>query len=214
MVSFPAQEKPLIHYQTIIEPHKPLVIPFWPRDMVITGPDGQSQEIAGSVLASQVGTRSGLQYIALDRPRSGALLYFQNLTSLNDYARLTETSLGNRISGSWPELGFALPTTLKNKPLPAHQEVVLSDAYIAFNPENPKDKLAQARQFLELLADIYLVLPKPQTRYYPWPEMVGKRLHDLEFSHGCWSHGAGQDYLNAYVADYQTPPELMVSLPY
>lgn len=211
-VSFPAPEKPIIRYQTIIKPRKPLLIPFWPRDMVITGPDGRSQEIAGSVLVSQVGTRSGLQYIALDRPQSGALLYFQNLTALNDYARLTETSLGNTVGGSWPELGFALPPTLKNKPIPAHQEVVLSDAFIAFNPENPKDELAQARQFLALLADIYLVLPKPETRYYPWPEMVGKGLHDLEFSHGCWSHGAGQDYLNAYVADYQTPPELMVQL--
>ncbi|WP_143065318.1 glycoside hydrolase family 88 protein [Mucilaginibacter gossypiicola] len=212
LVNFPARDKPIIHYQTQIKPHKPLLIPFWPRDMVITGPDGGSQEMSGTILVSQVGTRSGLQYVTLDRPQSGALLYFQNLTALNDYARLTETSLGNTVGGSWAELGFALPPTLKNKPIPAHREVMLSDAFIAFDPDYPKDELAQARQFLELLADVYLVLPKPETRYYPWPEMVGKGLHDLEFSHGCWSHGAGQDYLNAYVADYQTPPELMVQL--
>lgn len=211
-LEFPDAEKPLIRYTTSLKPTDPLLVPFWPRDLVITGPDGSERDPKGTILVSQVGTRSGLQYITLDQPESGALLYFQNLTALNDYAQATETSLGNTVGGTWPELGFALPPTLKNKPIPANKEIVLSDAFIAFSPEHPKDEIAKARQFLNLLANVYLYLPKPETKYYNWPDMVDKGLHDLEFSHGCWSHGAEQDYLNAYVADYQTPPELMVQL--
>jgi hypothetical protein len=211
-VQLPDMEKPLLRYTTTFEGNQPLLVPFWPRDMVVTGPDDSEHDPKGKVYVSQVGTRSGLQYFSMDEPASGAALYFQNLTALNDYAQATETSLGNTVGGSWPEIGFALPPTLKEKPIPAHQKMVLSDAFIAFSPENPKDEMALARQFINLLADVYLHLPKPATEYYDWPGMVDKGLHDLEFSHGCWSHAAEQDYLNAYVADYATPPELMVQM--
>jgi hypothetical protein len=208
----PNEEMAIIRYTTTFRANAPLLVPFWPRDMVITGPDESDKDLEGTIYVSQVGTRSGLQYLSIDKPKDGALLYFQNLTALNDYAQATETSLGNVVGGTWPELGFALPPTLKEKPIPPHHEIVLSDAFIAFSPEHPKDEMAQAKQFLNLLADVYLHLPKPDTEYYAWPDMVDKGLHDLEFSHGCWSHGAEQDYLNAYVADYDTPPELMVQL--
>jgi hypothetical protein len=211
-LEFPDKEKALLHYTTTLTAKEPLLVPFWPRDMVITGPVESDRDAKGTIHVSQVGTRSDLQYISLDQPKSGALLYFQNLTALNDYAQATETSLGNVVGGNWPETGLALPPTLKNKPIPAHQEIVLSDAFIAFSPDNPKDEIAQAKQFLNLLADVYLYLSKPETEYYNWLDMVNKGLHDLEFSHGCWSHAAEQDYLNAYVADYATPPELMVQL--
>jgi hypothetical protein len=211
-LEFPDPEKPLLRYTTTLTANEPLLVPFWPRDMVITGPRGKEMSPKGTIHVSQIGTRSGLQYFTLDTPASGSVLYFQNLTALNDYAQATETSLGNVVSGSWPEIGLALPPTIKEKPIPAHQEIVLSDAFLVFSAENPKDEMAQAKQFLNLLADVYLILPKPETTYYPWLDMLDKGLHDLEFSHGCWSHGAEQDYLNAYVADYATPPELMVQL--
>ena len=211
-LQFPDEEKPIIRYTTTFKGNAPLLVPFWPRDMVITGPDDSVKDTAGTIYISQVGTRSGLLYLGLDKPKDGGMLYFQNLTALNDYAQATKTSLGNVVGGNWPELGFSLPPTLKGKPVPPHQEIILSDAFIAFSSEYPNDEMAQAKQFLNLLAEIYLHLPKPGTQYYAWPEMVDKGLHDLEFSHGCWSHGAGQDYLNAYIADYDTPPELMVQL--
>ncbi|NCD68329.1 glycoside hydrolase family 88 protein [Mucilaginibacter agri] len=211
-VSFPEPGKPLLHYTTTLKTREQLLMPFWPRDMVITGPVDKQAKPTGTVHVSQIGTRSGLQYVTLDKPASGALLYFQNLTALNAYAHATETSLGNVVGGSWPELGFALPPTLKEKPLPADKEIVLSDAFIVFSPEQPKDELELSKQFLNLLADIYLYLPKPAVEYFNWLGMVDQGLHDLEFSHGCWSHGAEEDYLNAYVADYATPPELMVQL--
>jgi hypothetical protein len=65
---------------------------------------------------------------------------------------------------------------------------------------------------MNLLAGVYRHLPKPDTTYHNWPDMLDKGLNDLQFNHGCWSHASGKDYLNAYVCDYATPPELMVQL--
>ena len=93
-LQFPDKTRPLIRYTTTFKGSNPLLVPFWPRDMVITGPDESDKEPKGTIHVSQVGTRSGLQYISLDKPASGALLYFQNLTALNDYAQVTETSWG------------------------------------------------------------------------------------------------------------------------
>ena len=211
-LQFPDRAKAMLRYTTTFTSKAPLLVPYWPRDMVVTGPNDSNRDPKGTIHVSQVGTRSGLQYISLDEPKSGALLYFQNLTALSDYAQATETTLGNTVGGSWPEMGFSLPPTLKNKPIPVNQEMILSDAYVVFDPAHPTDEMERARQFSDLLADIYLFLPKPRTEYYNWPDMIEKGLHDLEFSHGCWSHGGEQDYLNAYVADYMTPPELMVQL--
>jgi hypothetical protein len=211
-VEFPNSEKSLIRYTTTFTASEPLLMPFWPRDVVVTGSSEINKAIEGTVIISQQGTRSGLQYFTLDNPQSGAVLYFQNLTALNTYAQATETSLGGVVGGTWPEIGFALPPTLKGKPIDAHKEIILSDAFLAFDLHNPKDEMEQAKQFLELLGEIYLHLPKPDTNYQDWPDILAKGLQDLEFNHGCWSHAAEHDYLNAYVADYMTPPELMVQL--
>ncbi len=211
-LQFPEKNQPLLRYITTFIGNQPLLVPFWPRDMVISGSDETDKEPEGTIYVNQMGTRSGLQYFSLDEPEAGAVLYFQNLTALNHYARATETSLGDTVGGTWPELGFALPPTIKGKPIPANKEIILSDAFLAFTQENPGDEFAQAKQFLNLLAVIYPHLPKPETKYHDWLNIVGEGLHDLEFSHACWSHGGGQDYLNAYVADYATPPEIMVQL--
>jgi len=210
-LTLPENEYALIRYTTTFTASAPLLVPYWPRDLVVLN-SAKNKIPEGTVHVSQVGARSGLQYVSLDEPAAGAFLYFQNLTALNDYAEATETSLGNTVGGAWPELGFALPPTTKGKPIPANREIVLSDAFIAFTPEHPKDEVAQAKQFLNLLAAVYPHLPKPDTKYHNWLHIVGEGLHDLEFSHACWSHGGEQDYLNAYVSDYATPPEIMVQL--
>jgi hypothetical protein len=203
---------PVIRYTTTFKAAENILVPFWPRDLTITAPENTNTMPEGTVHVSQVGTRSGLQYFTLDKPKSGAVLYFQNLTALNEYAQYTETSLGNVVGGNWPELGFALPPTIKDKPIPAGKAVILSDAFLAFSPDHPKNEFECSKQFLNMLAAVYLQLPRPETQYQNWPDVLDKGLHDLEFSHGCWSHGAEQDYLNAYVADYKTPPEIMVQL--
>jgi hypothetical protein len=81
----------------------------------------------------QTGTRSGQLYFR--QGKAGSVFYLQNLTALADYNQQTETSAGETVGGEWPEIGFALPPTIKNKPLEAGQTYILNDAFIAFEEE-------------------------------------------------------------------------------
>lgn len=202
---------PVIRYTTSLKTNADLFIPFWPRDVIVLNKAGTEVQPMGKVHASQFGTRTGFIYFSLERPKSGSVYYVQNLTALTDYCQETETSAADTVGGQWPELGFALPQAIK-KPLPAGREFVISDAFLALSEEVPKDELEMSRQFLDLLASIYLHMPLPETQYRDWLGILSKGLNDLENSHGCWSHAGGHDYLNAYVSDYETPPEIMVQL--
>ena len=210
-VEFPRADRPLLHYKTTLNPVAPLVIPFWPRDVIPLGKEEDLTDSEGVIYAKQVKARSGLVYFSLTKPKGGAALYFQNLTSLNDYARQTETSLADTVGGEWPELGFALPATVQ-KTLEDGKAIVISDAYLIFDPEVPEDDLVMARQFLDFLAQVYVALPRVTTEYIHWPDVAKKSLRDLSTSDKCWSDVKGQSYLNAYVGDYATPPESMVQL--
>jgi hypothetical protein len=212
VVDLPDKEQTVLHCRTTLKPAAAILFPYWPRDIVPLG--AQSSHILAEVevKAAQVGTRSGQLYFSLTRPKAGSVLYLQNLTALADYNQATETSAGDTVGGEWPEIGFALPPTLKNKPLEAGKSYVLSDAFIAFSEEVPPDEPAMVRQYLDLLAAVYLQLPKPPTHYQHWPEILGKGLSDLTDSPGCWSQVNGNHYFNAYVCDYATPPEIMVQL--
>ncbi|MES2275204.1 MAG: hypothetical protein V4592_04225 [Bacteroidota bacterium] len=202
----------VLHYTSTLTPIAPLLFPYWPRDIVPLGAAGSDRLAEGKVMASQVGTRSGQLYFSLTRPKSGSVFYLQDLTALADYNQQTETSAGDTVGGEWPEIGFALPPTLKNKALEAGKSYVLSDAYVAFSEEVPADEPAMVQQYLDMLAAIYLVMPKPDTHYQHWPGILKKGLADLTDSPGCWSQVDGHHYFNAYVSDYATPPEIMVQL--
>lgn len=212
ILDFERSENPTMHFVTSLTPAAPLLIPYWPRDIIPLLKQGNPAHPHGKVHVSQVGTRSGLIYVSTTQPASGSFLYLQNLTALADYCQQTETSSGDVVGGEWPELGFALPPTLKAKPLEAGKEVILSDAYVVFDQEVPADEPAMVKQFLNLLAATYLALPKPVTHYHNWPETLKKGLKDLLDSPGCWSQVNGHHYFNAYVCDYATPPEIMVQL--
>jgi hypothetical protein len=204
-------ELSLLRYTTVLKPRTELLMPFWPRDIVIPGRNGKPGNTAGQIHVSQVGSRSGMLYFTMTRPKAGSLLYLQNLTALADYCQQTETSCANTVGGQWPELGFALPPAIK-KPLAAGKSIVISDAIVVFDPQAPADEPSTTKQFLNMLATAYLQLPKPDTHYQNWPEILDKGLKDLTESPGCWSQVNGKAYFNAYVCDYNTPPEIMVQL--
>lgn len=208
-ISWPRQDFTMLRYTTWFTPAAQLYIPFWPKDIMVLKADGEIPE--GDVLVQQVGTRSGLLYSTIKSPEGGSLLYLQNLTALADYCQQTETSAGNTVGGRWPEIGFSLPPANK-KPLAAGQKLIISDAIAVFDPKNPADEAEMTRQFLDMLAAAYLVLPKPDTAYHDWPEILEKGLKDLIDNSGCWSHVKGNEYFNAYISDYKTPPEIMVQL--
>lgn len=210
-VHFPQTDRPTLHYKSSLTPSAPLFIPFWPRDVIPLGRDKDVTDSEGIIYAKQEGPRSGLVYFSLTRPKGGSALYFQNLTSLNDYCKQTEGSLSDTVGGEWPELGFALPAATE-KTIQAGKEIVISDAYMIFSREIPEDDLEMSKQFLEFLGQIYLALPRNKTEYIHWPDIARKSLRDLTNSEKCWSEVRGNRYLNAYVGDYDTPPESMVQL--
>jgi hypothetical protein len=212
VLELPAEDRSVLHYTTRLTPVTPLLFPYWPRDIVPLGSKRGENLAEGTIHIKQVGTRSGQLYFSFNRPKAGSVLYLQNLTALADYNQQTETSAGDTVGGEWPEIGFALPPTLKNKPLEAGTSYTLSDAFIVLSEEVPADEAAMVRQYLNLLAEVYLALPKPVTNYIHWPDILGKGLKDLIDSPGCWAQLDGHHYFNAYVSDYDTPPEIMVQL--
>jgi hypothetical protein len=212
VVQLPGTENPVLRLTTTLKTAAAILFPYWPRDIVPLGAAGSDVLAEGEIKVKQVGSRSGQLYFSLSRPKAGSVLYLQNLTALAGYNQQTETSAAETVGGEWPEIGFALPPTNKNKPLDAGQTYVLSDAFVALSEEVPGDEMAMVRQYLDLLAAVYLVMPKPDTSYQPWPEILDKGLFDLQDSPGCWSQVDGNHYFNAYVCDYATPPEIMVQL--
>ena len=212
VVGLPSGDIPVLRLTTTLKTAAPVLFPYWPRDIIPLGAASSDRLAEGEVKVSQVGTRSGQLYFSLSRPKAGSVLYLQNLTALAEYNQATETSAGNTVGGQWPEIGFALPPTVKGKPLEAGKTYTLSDACIAFDDQVPEDEPGIVRQYLDLLAAVYLELPRPATTYKNWPETLQKGLNDLTESPGCWTQVDGNHYLNAYVCDYATPPEIMVQL--
>lgn len=202
---------PVLRYTTTLIPAKDLFIPFWPRDILVTGQKGHPENTTGKIHLSQEGTRTGLIYLTETKPGPAAILYLQNLSALADYCQQTQTSCANVVGGSWPELGFAMPVAMEHA-LKAGKEVTISDAFVAFDKQHTIEEFHITKQFLDLLARIYLLLPRPETNYQHWPDILDKGLKDLIESPGCWSQVAGHKYFNAYVSDYNTPPEIMVQL--
>lgn len=199
---------PVLRYTTTMLPDTVLSVPFWPRDILATEKNGNLSQNANPIYAAQEGGRSGFLYCSA--PFKGTVLYLQNLTALSDYCQQTQASCTGTVGGNWPELGFALP--VGTQPLKPGKSVVISDAFVAFDPETPKGEEQLASSYLELLARIYILMPKPATHYQDWPGILEKGLKDLLESPGCWSQLGGHKYFNAYVSDYLTPPELMVQL--
>jgi len=209
IIQLPTDAQPVLRYTTMLTAAAPLLFPFWPRDIVPLG--STADHLAtGNIYVKQVGTRSGQLYFS--QAKAGSVFYLQNLTALADYNQQTETSAGETVGGVWPEIGFSLPPTIKNKALETGKSYVLSDALVAFSEEIPKDERAQIRQYLDMLATVYLALPKPRTNYKHWPDILQKGLADLTDNPGCWAQVDGNHYFNAYVCDYATPPEIMVQL--
>lgn len=200
-----------LHYTVHFTPDRDLVIPFWPRDILVMDEHGAFSDMEAKIHVEQLGIRSGMVYFSVEKPRTGAVLYLQNLTALNDYCADTGVSVADAVDGNWPELGFALPAGTE-KPLYGGKPYGISDAFVAFVDSVPKGQFAIAKQFMELLAHLYLILPKPPTSYHDYLKMAENAIQGLGEHKGCWSHHHGHGYLNAYVCDYKTPPEIMVQL--
>jgi len=208
-ITFSFEETLMLNYKCTLNPSNALSVPYWPRDILTTDQANHPVKSLGEIHVSQVGTRSGLLYFSIPE-RDLRILYFQNLTELAPYAEQTETSLAGVVGGTLPEIGLSLPQT-KDKPLKKGVKYTISDAFICIKT-GIMAHADQATDYLNMLSEIYLQLPRPATHYTHWPEILEKGLKDLIENPGCWSMVDGNRYLNAYVSDYDTPPEIMVQL--
>jgi hypothetical protein len=210
-VSFPESEEAIFRYTTTFQASFPMLIPFWPRDIVPLTKDGRVENTSGIIHTHQVGGRSGHVFFSMTKPKNGSVFYFQNLTAMSPYCDASETSLAETVGGQWPEIGFQFPVN-SEKPLPADIEYVISDAFVVLSESIPDKDTRVTQQFLNYLAAVYKLLPKPETEYQDWHEIAKKVSEDLYHNKGCWTQTNGVGYLNAYVCDYKTPAEIMVQL--
>lgn len=210
-ISFPEDKVTALRYTTTLQVAFPLLIPFWPRDIVPLTKEGRVENTAGVIHTHQEGTRSGQIYFSMTNPHNGSVFYFQNLTAMSGYCEATQTSLAETVGGQWPEIGFGLPVN-REKPLPSDKEFIISDAFVIFSDTIPESDSEIAGQFLDYLSKIYLMLPKPESKTHNWPELAEKTISDIYLNKGCWTQTNGNPFLNAYVGDYKTPAEIMVQL--
>jgi hypothetical protein len=210
IINFPDPERPLVHYTTCLKPRSALLIPYWPKDILPMTKNGDISQ-QGEVHIQQIGTRTGQLFFSFNSNPAASVFYYQNLTALGPYCEATKTSAGELVGGKWPELGFSLPPAIE-EPLPQGETFTISDAYVLLSDAAPENKNQAATRFMEHLATVYLQLPRPEPVYYNWVETAKRSIADLAGHKGCWTYGGGNAYLNAYVSDYKTPPEVMVQL--
>jgi hypothetical protein len=209
-VVMPEPDQAMIHATTRLIPAVPMRLHAWPNDLVALGRRGTKHAPKGAVDLQPTGLSSSVVQLHVDG--AGSLFYLQDLTSLGDYAEHSKVSLSGSVSASWPEAGFCLPAAKDGGALPAGKSVVVSDAFVRMTTDQPGDQFALAKQYLDHLAAVYVHLRRPDTQYHDWTETARESLRALEECVGCWSFAAGKTYLNAYLSDYKTPPELMVQL--
>lgn len=204
-----------LQMQVRLTPRAPLLIPFHPRDCYVLGADDDPLGAHGTVEAAQRGVNSALIYFRFEEPAFGSTLYFQNLTALNDYFRATDTVPDAAMGGEWPELGYLLPTppqsgTPPTHPLPAGQEVMISDAILVFRDRAGDNELEMARQFLQMLGIAYKALPLPRTDYRDWVGLSERTLRDLAEA----PQASRREYGHRYIMPYPDGeyPDVMVQM--
>lgn len=210
-ISFPQSSPAMFRYTTTFKTAFPLLIPYWPRDIVPLTTDGRVENTSGIIHVKQEGTRSGNLFFSTTRPKRGSVFYFQNLTAMSPYCQVSETTVRESVGGEWPEIGFQFPVN-KTKPIPAGTEYTISDAFVILQ-EDIFEKASQiTAAFLNNLAEVYKYIPKPVPVYQDWHAIADNVLNDLHRNKACWTMVKDSSFLTAYAGDYDTPAEIMVQL--
>jgi len=205
----------LLRMTSRLTPSHDLLVVFWPRDLYVLDNDGDPRNAKGEVEAGQRGLNVGLCYFCLNKPAFGSVLYVQNLGALNPFFIDTKTRPDGVVGGQWPELGYQPPGAPNGEsppvnPLKKGQAYVISDALISLRPKCGGSEFEIARNFIEMLADIYPHLDKPEPVYRDWQWRAEKTLRDLKASPDVCETHFGKKYLRPYVAaEY---PDSMVQM--
>ncbi len=205
----------LLRMTSRLTPSEQLLVVFWPRDLYVLDDKGDPRQAVGHVEAGQRGLNAGICYFCLNEPAFGSVLYMQNLSALNPFFIDTKTRPDGVVGGEWPELGYQPPSAPNGdsppvNPLKQGQEYVISDALISLKPHCSDNEFEIARDFIEMLADIYPHLDKPEPAYRDWQWRAEKTLRDLKTSPDVCENHFGKKYIRPYVAaEY---PDSMVQM--
>lgn len=206
---------PLVRIKTTLTPAVPLLVSFVPRDLYPFDEQGDPTGAVGEVEAAQRGMNTCAIYFRLTEPDFGSVLYLQDLTALNPFFATTGTKPDGAMGGVWPELGYLMPTPPQQgeppvNPLPAGEEITLSDGWLAVHQESGGDEQDMARRYLLLMGEMLQVVEKPQNDFHDWVARAEKTLRDLSRSPKASIRHYGNLYLHPYTAaEY---PDSMVQL--
>jgi hypothetical protein len=205
----------LLRVSVWLTPARPLLVPFLPRDLYPLDQDDDPTNAQGHVEAAQRGLNSGALFFRIAEPDFGTVLYFQNLTALNDYYVATNTKPDGAVGGEWPELGYLPPTPPQSatppvETLEAGKEIMLSDALIAIRDLDDDSEEQSALQFLRLLGVVYKALDRPETDFRDWVERSERTLEDLATAPEATVRHYGNLYAHPYTASEY--PDSMVQL--
>jgi hypothetical protein len=178
------------------------------RDIYALGPTKNPFSSSGRIHLAQIGPGTGSTFFSFEKPAAGSALYLQNLTALNRWFEFTHADPDGIVAGEWPELGMMLPK--QKKPLPENSDVVLSDAFLVLTDQTPTTTVGLTDLYLEGIASINKLLPKPETAYFDWINLAQKSMRALATAKGCGRKVGSNYYLNAYVGSDRKPPESMV----
>jgi hypothetical protein len=215
VVSAPTSASESVRVTTTFTPASPMLIPFAPRDLYPLDEQDDPLGAVGRVEAKQRGLNAGVVYLHLDEPDFGDVLYFQNLTASNDYYRATGTTPNRAVGGTWPELGYLLPTAktgihASDHALQAGVEVTLSDAILVFRHDAPHQERETARRFLQMLGVAYRTIELPEVVYRDWVDRAERTLRDLDEAPEATIEHYGHRYVHPYTnAEY---PDIMVQM--
>lgn len=199
-----------VRVTTSVTPTAPLWLPFQPRDLYPLDASDDPLGAEGVVEAAQRGLNGGILYFRIDDPGFGDVLYFQNLTALNPYYRVTGTKPDGVVGGEWPELGMLLPIAPLDQPLPADETTTVSDAILVFRHDAAADERDSARRFIQMLGVAYKQIAPPPTDYRDWIDRAERTLHDLDTAPEATIRHYGHRYVHPYTnAEY---PDIMVQM--
>jgi hypothetical protein len=205
----------MLHMTSRLCPSEDLLVAFWPRDLYPLDARDDPRPTRGRMEAAQRGLNAGICYFDFGQPDFGTVLYMQNLSALNDFFRATKTRPDGVIGGQWPELGYLPPSaptgpSPPEHPLPKGREVVISDAFVVVRDERADNEFQTARTFVEMLAQVYPRLDKPQPKIRDWLWRAKQTLHDLKTSPDATVEAYGHKYLHPYTASEY--PDSMVQM--
>jgi hypothetical protein len=203
-------EATMLHCTTYFRPLRDLKKETPARDLYVYDAEGEPLRTSGKVHCAQRGLRTGMVYASSTAEPKLSLFYLQNFTKLASFFDHTATTPADTVGGEWPELGYSAPQ--HDKPLHASVEYVTSDVYLLLSQGVPQTEADAAGQFLDLLSEAYLALPKPAGEYHHWPAKAHETALHLSHAPKAAYERFGKRYITPYVGDETKPPESMVQL--